>query len=603
MIIATTLLRRTQFKHIFLRTLPKKEHDLYKSVIRFYEEKSYKKGIKAADAVLLKFPNHGETLAMKGLILNSLEKKTEAYELVRSGIKNDARSQVCWHVFGLLHRSDRNYKEAAKCYIQALKIEPENQQILRDLSWLQIQLRELGPYCETRRKLLVLKATSKQHWIAYAVGQYADGNYASANDILQSYFSTSNDVPIKFEHSEVILFQNMCLEKDGKCEEAIQHLKTNENVICDKLSYRVKLGQLHLLLGQFDASLAIWKDLLVEQPDNYKYHAACQCCVLQSNRADSAEILNFSKMDIPSIIFNLNSEQMTSLLHFYENELPPSNTSKLIKLGILRGVSEDRFRQALDEYLKKCLKSGYPALYNDVMALSTEIDVTNSQRRKYATDAVGLRDNLTFRVALDLVNGYIQNLSTNGTFLPIDTSNTDMPPVVPETPTCLMWSYYLRAHLKSCLGQHNEALQDINLSIEHTPTGLDCIVRRARILKNHGDFSGAAVTMDYCRSLDLQDRYLNNKATKYLLRANRPTDAMNTIAMFTKHEGDAEQSLFDLQVIWYELEVGECYERMQQWGLALKKFHAVETHFLEFIEDQFDFHSFCLRKVIWCILI
>lgn len=32
---------------------------------------------------------------------------------------------------------------------------------------------------------------------------------------------------------------------------------------------------------------------------------------------------------------------------------------------------------------------------------------------------------------------------------------------------------------------------------------------------------------------------------------------METIAMFTKHEGDAERILFDLQANWYEAELGK----------------------------------------------
>ncbi len=36
-----------------------------------------------------------ETLAMKGLIMNCLGKKDEAYEFVRKGLKNDLKSHVC----------------------------------------------------------------------------------------------------------------------------------------------------------------------------------------------------------------------------------------------------------------------------------------------------------------------------------------------------------------------------------------------------------------------------------------------------------------------------------------------------------------------------
>jgi tetratricopeptide (TPR) repeat protein len=69
-----------------------------------YETKQYKKGIKAADAVLKKFPEHGETLAMKGLTLNCLVRKEEAYKLVREGLKHNLKSHVCWHVYGCVLR-------------------------------------------------------------------------------------------------------------------------------------------------------------------------------------------------------------------------------------------------------------------------------------------------------------------------------------------------------------------------------------------------------------------------------------------------------------------------------------------------------------------
>ena len=76
------------------RNLPKKEADLFKSVVKFYESKQYKKGIKAADNILKKFPNHGETLCMKGLTLNFMNRKDEAHEFVRKGLMNDMR-YVC----------------------------------------------------------------------------------------------------------------------------------------------------------------------------------------------------------------------------------------------------------------------------------------------------------------------------------------------------------------------------------------------------------------------------------------------------------------------------------------------------------------------------
>lgn len=60
-----------------------------------------------------------------------------------------------WHVYGLLQRSDKKYDEAIKCYRNALKWDKDNLQILRDLSLLQIQMRDLEGYrvrTHSRRK-------------------------------------------------------------------------------------------------------------------------------------------------------------------------------------------------------------------------------------------------------------------------------------------------------------------------------------------------------------------------------------------------------------------------------------------------------------------
>lgn len=110
--------------------------------------KQYKNGLKLAKQILTnpKHTEHGETLAMKGLTLNCLGRKDEAYDHVRRGLRNDLRSHVCWHVYGLLQRSDKKYDEAIKCYRNALKWEKDNIQILRDLSLLQIQMGDLEGY-------------------------------------------------------------------------------------------------------------------------------------------------------------------------------------------------------------------------------------------------------------------------------------------------------------------------------------------------------------------------------------------------------------------------------------------------------------------------
>jgi hypothetical protein len=75
------------------RPMPRKEADLFKALVKQYESKQYKKALKAGDAILKKYPNHGETLAMKGLVTYycSTDRKEEAHGLVKLGLRNDMR--------------------------------------------------------------------------------------------------------------------------------------------------------------------------------------------------------------------------------------------------------------------------------------------------------------------------------------------------------------------------------------------------------------------------------------------------------------------------------------------------------------------------------
>ena len=55
--------------------LSTKERALFAKLIQEYETRQYKSGIKTADAILKTRPDHGETLALKGLVLASIHQR------------------------------------------------------------------------------------------------------------------------------------------------------------------------------------------------------------------------------------------------------------------------------------------------------------------------------------------------------------------------------------------------------------------------------------------------------------------------------------------------------------------------------------------------
>ncbi|KAH8059859.1 hypothetical protein JL720_13667 [Aureococcus anophagefferens] len=400
------------------RNLPRKEADLFKSIVKFYETKQYKKGLKASDAVLRKFPNHGETLAMRGLVLNCLERKEEAYDYVKKGLKADMRSHVCWHVYGLLYRSDRQYPQAIKSYKQALKIDPDNVQILRDLSLLQV----IDAYGETIKNEQRREETAER----------------------------------SYEDSELALYRNSILEEEGRYGEALAHLAASEAVIVDKYTLAKKRAELLLLSGPQarDGAGALDRD------------AATPMRVVGLDASTCATLLKLAATATPTDKVELTDAQVADL----------------------------------------------DAAYALLAAENPKSEAYKSAR-----------------------------------------------------------------------------------------------------LKRGGAVRAAAAEMVAAREMDLADRYINNKATKYLLRAGDVAEARKTAAMFTRPEaGDAEQHLNDMQASWYELEVGLALGRdarktfaasapagdvRAKAGLALKLLLAVEKHFADFIEDQFDFHTYCVRKM------
>ncbi|KAH9714680.1 N-terminal acetyltransferase A complex auxiliary subunit NAA15 [Citrus sinensis] len=495
-----------------------------------YETKQYKKGLKAADAILKKFPEHGETLSMKGLTLNCMDRKSEAYELVRLGVKNDIKSHVCWHVYGLLYRSDREYREAIKCYRNALRIDPDNIEILRDLSLLQAQMRDLTGFVETRQQLLTLKPNHRMNWIGFAVSHHLNSNGSKAVEILEAYEGTlEDDYPPdneRCEHGEMLLYK------------------------VDKLAYKEQEVSLLVKIGRLEEAAELYRALLSMNPDNYSYYEGLQKCL--GLYRDNG---NYSSGEI---------DELDALYKSLAQQYTWSSAVKRIPLDFLQG---EKFREAAFNYVRPLLTKGVPSLFSDLSPLY---------------DQPGKADILE-QLILELEH----SIGTTGKYPGREEK---------EPPSTLLWTLFFLAQHYDRRGQYDVALSKIDEAIEHTPTVIDLYSVKSRILKHAGDLAAAAALADEARCMDLADRYVNSECVKRMLQADQVSLAEKTAALFTK-DGDQHNNLHDMQCMWYELASGESYFRQGDLGRALKKFLAVEKHYADITEDQFDFHSYCLRKM------
>ncbi|XP_032687524.1 N-alpha-acetyltransferase 15, NatA auxiliary subunit [Odontomachus brunneus] len=526
--------------------LPPKENALFKRILRCYEHKQYKNGLKFAKQILSnpKFSEHGETLAMKGLTLNCLGRKEEAYDHVRRGLRNDLQSHVCWHVYGLLQRSDKKYDEAIKCYRNALKWDKDNIQILRDLSLLQIQMRDLEGYKDTRYQLFMLRPTQRASWIGFAISYHLLRDYEMALKILDT-FRNSPMICYDYEHSELLLYQNMVIQESGESEQALKHLDKYSDQICDKVTVKEIYGKLRLQLNQYVEAEQVYKELLDINPENTTYYIR----LAEAERHTS-----------PS--------ETLHMLQRYEDLFPRALAPRRLQLNYAAG---DEFKTLVDRYLRRGLHKGVPPLFVNLRSLYT--------------------DKQKVEIISSLLVQYKEALKLHGHFSDEEKDNPR------EPASALLWTYYYLAQHYDYLGQTEKALIEIDAAIDHTPTLIELFVTKGRIYKHAGNVHEAYKWLDEAQGLDTADRYINSKCAKYMLRANLIKEAEETCGKFTREGVLAMENLNEMQCMWIQTEAAYAYMRLGKYGEALKKCHEVDRHFSEIIEDQFDFHTYCMRKM------
>ncbi|CDH51176.1 n-alpha-acetyltransferase auxiliary subunit-like [Lichtheimia corymbifera JMRC:FSU:9682] len=526
------------------RELPSKESAVFKNVLRHYEHKQYKKGLKLADSILKKYPDHGETLAMKGLFLNNLDKKEEGYEFVKKGVANDLTSHICWHVYGLMHRGDKNYEEASKCYTNALKYNKNDPHILRDHALLQTQLRHYDQLIETRAQLLQQKPTYPPFWIGLAIAYQLGGKIDNALTVLKSQEESVKEIGNAFEHSELLMYHNSLLEEKGDYQAALDHLETIKEKVTDQRSLKEKRAAFLANLNKVEEAEAAYRGLISENPHDRAYITAL--LALKGLENDKKGAYDFCKE--------------------LAEEYPRSKIMESLLLQYAEGAD---FETKVDTVLRKSLIKGVPSLF--------------ASMKKYYADSAK-------QTVIDkLVQGYRASLEKKGTF--DDKSDKREPPSV------LLWTLYYLAQHHDYHKQFDQALECINAAIEHTPTIVELYMTKGRILKHKGQIEEAAKVMNEARELDLQDRFINSKCAKYMLRAGQIEEAEKILAMFTRKEVSAVQDLTDMQCHWFHIEEGYAYLRQKNYGKALKRFHVTQKIFDDIYDDQFDFHGYCLRKM------
>ena len=553
-------------------------------------------GLKAADQILRKHPDHGDTQAMKALILNSQGNTDDAFALAKVALKNDMKSHICWHVYGLLYRSVKNFEESIKAYRFALKLEPNSPQIQKDLALLQIQMRDYQGYIQSRRAILTQRTGVRQSWTALAIAQHLAGQLVDAERTLTAFEDTLKSPPPKsdVEHSEAVLYKNTIIAEMGQTERALDHLDAVAKGSLDKTAALELRGEYLLKLGREEEATKTYRALLDRNAEYRAYYTGLETA-LGLQRTDT--------------------DALKRLYEEYAEKNPRGDAARRIPLDFLEGAD---FRDTADTYLKHMLNKGVPSTFNNVKSLYVDTakrDMIQSLVEGYAASISTPLVNGSAEKQPEVEDGSQKEVSINGS-----AEKRSEQDYVNGEEKSAKWDegtpynkqidgnvsqfessvrYFLVQHYNYRLSRDlSKAMKLIEDEISTNSKSVDLYMTKARIWKHHGNTKKASETMEQARLVDDRDRYINTKAAKYQLRNDENGAAIQTMSKFTRNEavGGTLGDLHDMQCIWYIIEDGESYLRQGKLGLALKRFHSINDIFEIWQEDQFDFHLFSLRK-------
>lgn len=195
-----------------------------------------------------------------------------------------------------------------------------------------------------------------------------------------------------------------------------------------------------------------------------------------------------------------------SILKGFSTQLPKAAAPRRIALSI---ATVEDFKDLVKPYLFSAFTKGIPSVFADIKSLYVD-----KEKQSIVQDTVeAAREE------------FLQDSSSSAASV---------------EPTTYLWTLYFLGQHYSYLGHHSKALSVLDLAIAHTPTLPELHMIKARVLKRAGDYVGGARSLNEARLLDGQDRFLNTKCGKYLLRTGMIEEANNILGLFTKVRSQAK---------------------------------------------------------------
>ena len=530
----------------------------FQMALKEFDAKRYEKVEKLCDRMISKNPKDDQALALKGLNYYFLQKPELGEQILKQALKANFKSPVAWHFYAIFHKEKGNYSQAMKSYNKALNFAPTNFNIIRDLSYMQLYLRQLDSFVQTCKLGVENKPGMLINWVTLAFSYSLVKDYKSALAALNSVEKLGKETLKKNDIHELKLFNAMIQSKDKKYEEAMNYLIHFKSELIDKPMVYDMIVQNAIKAKKYNIGLDYCTKALNLNPDNI--NLILYYFIMKINQNDFQPKTYNDLLNIQENYKYL--KDMIEVLSELKNNYPKSKIIKNLELSFSQN---EEFEKKFENYFINQLEITIPSIFINIQF------IYKLQPHK-------------IKIIQKILDKYNSNIKSSSKI----NDNLDLPIHV-------AWIYFYEAQHYLFLSELEEAINYINVAIDITPSVIEFYMVAAKIFKHSYMIDNYILAYDKARMLDVGDRYLNAKTAKIYLRSG---DIEKNSELMKEFVSDplTEENIKFTETLWYLNECGGAFLIKKNIIRSHYCFKNVINVFLAIIKDQVDFYNFCLRR-------
>ena len=530
----------------------------FQMALKEFDAKRYEKVEKLCDRMISKNPKDDQALALKGLNYYFLQKPELGEQILKQALKANFKSPVAWHFYAIFHKEKGNYSQAMKSYNKALNFAPTNFNIIRDLSYMQLYLRQLDSFVQTCKLGVENKPGMLINWVTLAFSYSLVKDYKSALAALNSVEKLGKETLKKNDIHELKLFNAMIQSKDKKYEEAMNYLIHFKSELIDKPMVYDMIVQNAIKAKKYNIGLDYCTKALNLNPDNI--NLILYYFIMKINQNDFQPKTYNDLLNIQENYKYL--KDMTEVLSELKINYPKSKIIKNLELSFSQN---EEFEKKFENYFINQLEITIPSIFINIQF------IYKLQPHK-------------IKIIQKILDKYNANIKSSSKI----NDNLDLPIHV-------AWVYFYEAQHYLFLSELEEAINYINVAIDITPSVIEFYMVAAKIFKHSYMIDNYILAYDKARMLDVGDRYLNAKTAKIYLRSG---DIEKNSELMKEFVSDplTEENIKFTETLWYLNECGGAFLIKKNIIRSHYCFKNVINVFLAIIKDQVDFYNFCLRR-------